>query len=127
MVCNNKNQGGIGISQVKQKNTTLLMKWWWKLIEKWWWKLIENPGMMVYQILKNKYNKKEVWNRKQRSKKTTSQIWKGLQDIKDIFCAGVRYTSEDRNIINFWEDKWSGIEKLKILVLKIICYEQKQR
>lgn len=64
MVCNNKNQGGIGISQVKQKNTTLLMKWWWKLIEKWWWKLIENPGMMVYQILKNKYNKKEVWNRK---------------------------------------------------------------
>lgn len=69
-VCRPKKQGGLGVSNLLHMNMTLLMKQWWMLIT------------MPKKAVCNKYG---IWNNRESYGTNSSQFWKGLQEIKDIF------------------------------------------
>lgn len=73
LVFRSKKQGGLAISQLDQMNTTLLMKWWWRLVN--------TPDETVCNFLREKYGNREIaWNLRAGIiiNKNSSHVWKGL-------------------------------------------------
>lgn len=94
------------VSQLQQMNSALLMKRWWKLLD--------NLNTTVCHILRKKYNRNsDKWADRDKIRTNTSQFWKGLQETKGIFWAGLKFTLGDGERISFWRDKWMDLEKLR--------------
>jgi hypothetical protein len=73
-VCQPKDQGGLGISNLEYRNTSLLCKWLWRL---------ENDDGLWQQLLRAKYLKK-VTLTQCKHKPTDSHFWSGLMSVKDL-------------------------------------------
>jgi hypothetical protein len=74
-VCQPKDQGGLGISNLDHRNISPLCKWLWRL---------ENKDGLWLQLLRAKYLKK-VTLTQCKHKLTDSHFWSGIMSVKDVF------------------------------------------
>lgn len=95
-VCTPKNQGGLGILNLRCMNISLLTKWLWKL---------EN-GDGLWQTIVKKYNKRKplCFFKKKQGIPSSGDII----DIKDFFCNNRRRMIGNGLNTSFWCDKWCG-------------------
>ena len=75
ILCRPKEQGGLGIIDLKVQNKCLLSKWLFK---------ITNEDGIWQQILKNKYLKSKTVTQVEK-KSGDSQFWSGLMSVKQYF------------------------------------------
>jgi hypothetical protein len=98
IICQPKDQGGLGIQNIEIKNKCLLAKWLWKLI---------NEEGLWQQILRNKYCKNYPIGIIER-KPGDSHFWSGLMKVKDQFMRFGSFRLNNGQQIRFWEDVWIG-------------------
>ena len=96
IVCQPKELGGLGVSNLAVKNTSLLSKWLFKLL---------NEDGMWQQLLKNKYLGEKSLSQISR-RQGDSQFWSGLMNIKDQFLRGGHFKVRNGQATRFWKDKW---------------------
>ena len=102
ILCQPKDQGGLGIQNLELKNIALLSKWLYRLLT------IDGTWQ---QILRNKYlgNKPLVqvqW------KSGDSHFWASLMKVKTNFLKFGTFIIKDVSQIRFWEDAWLGNRSL---------------
>jgi hypothetical protein len=98
MICRPKDQGGLGIEVLDIKNSCLLSKWLFKII---------NEEGMWQELICNKYLKNKNLAEVQ-AKPTDSPFWKGLMNQKDTFFKYGSFRVGDGEGTRFWEDTWLG-------------------
>jgi hypothetical protein len=102
IICRPKDQGGLGIEDLKLKNRSLLSKWLFKLI---------NEEGVWQELLHNKYLKDKTLSQIS-AKPTDSPFWKGLMGVKDdFFERGSMVVGNGLNT-RFWEDTCLGDKPL---------------
>jgi hypothetical protein len=103
ILCQPKDQGGLGILDLDVQNTVLLSKWLYKLL---------TTDGMWQQLIRNKYlNSKPLsqafW------KPGDSHFWAGLMKVKQYFLRFGSFTIKNGSQIRFWEDIWLGTTPLR--------------
>jgi hypothetical protein len=101
-VCQPKDQGGLGVTDLHLKNVSLLCKWIWRL---------ENEEGLWQDLIKAKYLKKCTFSQCKPSP-SHSHFWSGLVAIKDIFYSCCKRVLGDGRKTIFWEDSWVGHQPL---------------
>jgi len=95
ILCQPKDQGGLGIQNIDVQNKCLLSKWLFKLI---------NEDGMWQQVLRNKYLKRYTLT-KVSYKPGDSHFWSGLMKVMDTFLNLGTFFINNGEQIRFWEDK----------------------
>jgi len=99
IVCKCKEFGELGIINLRGFNTTLLFKWWWKLLDE--------PAWKWASLLSHSYRlRSEWWADKFINEASSSPFWEGLRDVKDIFFFGVVMDIKTGRGTKFWSNKW---------------------
>ena len=103
IVCQPKEQGGLGIQNMELKNIALLSKWLYRLL---------TTDGTWQQILRNKYlgTKSLVqvhW------KNRDSHFWANLMKVKNDFLKFGTFTIKNGSQVRFWEDIWLGNRPLR--------------
>jgi hypothetical protein len=98
ILCQPKDQGGLGIQNIDVQNKCLLSKWLFKLI---------NEDGMWQQLLRNKYLKRYPLS-KVTYNPGDSHFWSGLMKVKNTFLNLGTFILKNGEQIRFWEDKWLG-------------------
>ena len=104
IVCQPKELGGLGVSNLAIKNTSLLSKWLFKLL---------NEDGMWQQLLKNKYLGENSLSQVSR-RQGDSQFWSGLMNIKDQLLRGGHFKVGNGQATRFWKDKWVTSRPLSV-------------
>jgi hypothetical protein len=103
IICEPKDQGGLGIKDLDIHNQCLLSKWLFKLI---------NEEGMWQTLLKRKYIKDKTIGQLYKGPRD-SHFWSGLMKVKERFLDMGSFQVNKGDITRFWEDKWLGDFKLK--------------
>jgi hypothetical protein len=103
ILCQPKDQGGLGIRDLDIQNTALLSKWLYKLLttDGTWQELIRN------KYLGSKPLSQAIW------KPGDSHFWSGLMKVKSDFLRFGSFSITNGTQIRFWEDKWLGTSPLR--------------
>jgi hypothetical protein len=96
IVCQPKDQGGLGIQNLEIQNQCLLNKWLFKLI---------NEDGLWQIIIRNKYLAGQTIGKVDR-KPRDSHLWSGLMKGKETFLRYESFRLNNRKHIRFWKDKW---------------------
>ncbi|MFB5604543.1 MAG: hypothetical protein ACE5RK_09090, partial [Candidatus Nitrosomaritimum aestuariumsis] len=103
VLCQPRDQGGMGIMNIDTQNKCLLSKWWYKLLHE----------QGIWQdLLRRKYMHGKAIGQVQR-KQGDSQFWTGLMKVKDLFLRFGTFQLNNGANIRFWEDIWTGNSPLK--------------
>jgi hypothetical protein len=103
IMCQPKDQGGLGIQNLEIQNVCLLSKWLFKLINE------DGPWQT---ILWNKYLSNQTIGKVER-KPGDSHFWTRLMKVKDNFLRFGSFQLNNGSQIRFWEDKWIGHHAFK--------------
>jgi len=103
ILCQPKDQGGLGIQNLDIQNKCLLSKWLFKLL---------NEDGMWQELLRNKYIKDKTLGSCVK-KPTDSHFWKSLMNVKDVFMDFGSFKVLDGSQTRFWIDTWLGNKPLK--------------
>ena len=103
IICQPKDQGGLGVQNIEIYNHCLLARWLWKLI---------NENGLWQTLLRNKYMKDQPIGKIEK-KPGDSQFWSGLMKVKDQFLGLGTFQLNNGKKIRFWEDVWIGNMSLK--------------
>jgi hypothetical protein len=103
LLCQPKDQGGLGIQNLEIQNKCLLSKWLFKLL---------NEEGVWQQLLRNKYLKNKPLGCCMK-KPTDSHFWKGLMKVKDVVLSFGTFKVSDGSQTRFWLDTWIGNKPLK--------------
>jgi ribosomal protein L21E len=95
IICQPKDQGGLGIQNLEIQNQCLLSKWLFKLI---------NEEGLWQTIICNKYLSSKTIGKVER-KSGDSHFWTWLIKAKDAFLAHGSFCLKNGKQIHFWEDK----------------------
>jgi hypothetical protein len=95
IICRPKDQGGLGIDVLDIKNSCLLSKWLFKLLNE--------KGM--WQELIHKYLKTKTLSQVQ-AKPIDSPFWKGILRGREVFFQHGSFVIGDGLSIRFWKDHW---------------------
>ena len=98
IVCRPKDQGGLGILDLRCMNLCLLAKWWWSL---------ENKEGLWQKIVRFKYIRGRPLSLLQR-KQGDSHFWKSILEVKDVFYKNCKRIIGDGKSTSFWNDCWCG-------------------
>ena len=101
-VCQPRDQGGLGITNLEIKNISLLCKWLWRL---------ENEEGDWQEMIRAKYLSRKTLVQCEASR-GNSHFWNGLLSIKDIFYSCCQRVVGDGCKTRFWEDTWLGRKPL---------------
>jgi hypothetical protein len=103
ILCQPKDQGGLGIRNLDIQNTALLSKWLYKLLttDGTWQELIRN------KYLGSKPLSQAFW------KPGDSHFWSGLMKVKSDFLRFGSFSIKNGTQIRFWEDQWLGTSPLR--------------
>jgi hypothetical protein len=104
IICQLKDQGGLGTVNLKLQNKCLLSKWLFNLINTAgaWQQLIKNKNMGLKTITQVTRNPGDF------------QFWSGLMNVKNSFLSMGSFIIQDGKKIRFWEDIWLGGTALKV-------------
>ena len=98
ILCHPKDQGGLGVIDLKVQNKCLLSKWIVNLLN----------GEGTWQsLLRNKYLSSKSLPQVQ-AKPNDSHFWRGLMKIKEEVLACGSFEIKDGKQTRFWEDTWVG-------------------
>jgi hypothetical protein len=95
IICQPKDQGGLGIQNLEVQNQCLLSKWLFKLV---------NEEGLWQTILRNKYLTRQTIGKVEK-KPGDSHLWVGLMKAKDNFLMHGSFRLNNGKQIRFWEDK----------------------
>ena len=101
-VCRPKDCGGLGLTNTKNMNIALLLKWVWKLFH--------NPGSIWHKLVSAKYP--EASDIFAATTHGGSQFWQSIHKVKHFFKLGARYVVRNGQRTAFWLDWWIGDEPL---------------
>jgi hypothetical protein len=104
LICQPKNQGGLGVQNLDIQNKYLLSKWLFKLC---------NEQGMWQELLRNKYIKDKTIGGCSK-KPTDSHFRKCLMNAKDLFMGYGSFKLKDGTQTRFSEDTWMGKQPLKL-------------
>ena len=104
LICQPKQQGGLGVQNLDIQNKCLMSKWLFKLC---------NEDGLWQQLLRNKYIRDKTLGNCSK-KPTDSHFWKGLMNVKTEFMRYGRFNLMDGMQIRFWEDTWLGNQPLSV-------------
>ena len=113
-LCLPKDFGGPGISNTKNLNDALLLKWVWRILD-------QREGDLCCQLLRAKYlGNRSLMNC---NKRNVSQFWRGVQSVKHMIRYGVTFKVQNGRDTIFWDDLWiSNIPlRLEFPSLYTIC------
>ena len=94
LICQPKQQGGLGVQNLDIQNKCLMSKWLFKLC---------NEDGLWQQLLRNKYIRDKTLGNCLK-KPTDSHFWKGLMNVEAEFISYGRFNLMDGTQIRFWED-----------------------
>jgi hypothetical protein len=103
IMCQPKDQGGLGIQNLEIQNKYLLSKWLFKLL---------NEDGLWQELLRNKYIKNKTLGSCEK-KPMDSHFWKSLMNVKDTFLGFGHFNVKDGSQTRFWVDTWLGNKPLK--------------
>ena len=103
ILCQPRDQGGLGIQNLEIQNKCLLSKWLFKLL---------NEDGLWQELLRNKYIKDKTLGSCQK-KPMDSHFWKSLMNVKDCFLGLGHFNVKDGTQTRFWSDTWLGNKPLK--------------
>ncbi|KAL9665841.1 hypothetical protein QQ045_000162 [Rhodiola kirilowii] len=112
--------GGLGIQGMAEKNSSLLARWWWRLVS-------SRDGLWRKMILE-KYIIKDCHNLKEMEFKVlnTSKSWRDIlgvvkenSEVGLAFREGTNVKLGKGNMLRFWEDTWLGDSPLKVQYKKL--------
>ncbi|GKV09195.1 hypothetical protein SLEP1_g20735 [Rubroshorea leprosula] len=86
IVCGNKAQGGLGVSDLRRKN--------WALLGKWWFRFGDGVGSLWKRVVRDKY-------------------YEGR--LRNMLGNGFRWEVGCRSRVGFWREKWVGDKSLRDL------------
>ena len=92
ILCQPKEQGGLGIQNLDLQNKCLLSKWLFKLC---------NEEGTWQELIRNKYLKNKTLSQIEK-KNGFSQFWNGLLGVKDIFLSLGKFKLDNGTQIRFW-------------------------
>ncbi|XP_073105904.1 uncharacterized protein [Elaeis guineensis] len=91
-----KQFGGLGITNLKTLNQTLLCKWWWNLFT--------NDKKPWSAVIKTNYYRDRPVSLKPLIRKNLSEFWKQVYSVKDIFQSMVKFQVGTGSQLSFWDD-----------------------
>lgn len=103
LLCQPKDQGGLGIINLDIQNKCLLSKWLFRLL---------NEEGMWQQLIRNKYLKNKTLNQVEK-RPGDSHFWGGLMGIKNHFLNLGSFALKNGTQVSFWEDTWLGDQPFK--------------
>ncbi|KAL9663373.1 hypothetical protein QQ045_018759 [Rhodiola kirilowii] len=112
--------GGLGIQGMAEKNSSLLARWWWRLVS-------SRDGLWRRMILE-KYSIKDCHNLEEVNvqERKASKPWrdilrvvKGNSEVGLAFREGMQVKLGNGNTLRFWDDTWLGDRPLKVSYKKL--------
>ena len=103
ILCRPKDQGGLGLIDLKVPNKCLLSKW---IVN-----LVNGKGTRQ-SLFRNKYLSSKSLPQVQ-AKPNDSHFWRGLMKIKEEVLACGSFEIKDGKQTRFWEDTWVGQRPFK--------------
>lgn len=97
-VCKPKGEGGLGFRLLIQMNRALLRKWLWRIGER----------------SNSLWRHDKIWSEKKRMGRLGgptyrfSGLWRGINSVKTLFAAHIRYKIGSSERVLFWLDDWVG-------------------
>ena len=115
-VCRPKECGGLGLTNTKNMNKALMIKWIWKLFA--------GESSLWYRLIRAKYP--EANNIFATTPQGGSQFWRSLHKIKHLFKLGARFVVSNGARTLFWLDWWFGTGPLSLRFPRLfaICENQ---
>jgi hypothetical protein len=96
IICQPKDQGGLGIKNLDIQKQCLLSKWLFKLI---------NKDVMCQYLLRRKYVKDKMIRQLVKNP-SDFQFWSGLMKVKEKFLKLETFIAKNGKNVGFWEDRW---------------------
>lgn len=93
-----KETSGLGLQAAKGRNSVLLAKLNWRFHA-------EKEAQWA-KVLRFKYCTRQRVNSRNKSKLSSSPIWKGLKKGEAIFREGIKWIPGHESNLNFWFDCW---------------------
>ncbi|GKV36371.1 hypothetical protein SLEP1_g44512 [Rubroshorea leprosula] len=115
IVCGNKSQGGLGVSDLRRKN--------WALLGKWWFRFGDGVGSLWKRVVRDKYyeGRCEV-DITAIDNLRVSKLWKDIISIggrsvrlRNMLGNGFRWKVGCGSRLGFWREKWVGDKSLRDL------------
>lgn len=97
-VCRSNSNGGLGVKDTRKQNTSLLVKWWWKL---------ETQKGVWQDIIRAKYLRRQTMTSFE-SKFNDSPICKAIVKVKEHYLAGRKVVLQSGNLTRVWKDPLLG-------------------
>lgn len=98
-------QGGLGLRKSRNMNRAFLAKMGWRMAKE------KNNLWSI--VLRNKYGDRETGLTAIKPKKGASNLWQGLNTVKDLLINGSKKQPITGNDTMFWSDKWIENNPLK--------------
>ena len=105
-ICKSKEEGGLGIRRLRQRNQALLGKWLWSIgggTDGLWRQVLEKK----YGLPRNGWDLLDLPNK-------SSTIWRGILSVKKLLMDNIKYQSGTGERILFWKDQWVGDRTLAV-------------
>ncbi|GKV02020.1 hypothetical protein SLEP1_g14507 [Rubroshorea leprosula] len=121
VVCGNKAQGGLGVSDLRRKN--------WALLGKWWFRFGDGVGSLWKRVVREKYyeGRCEV-DITAISNLRVSKVWKDIISIggrsvrlRNMLGNGFRWEVGCGSRVGFWREKWAGDNSLRDLCPRLFA------
>ncbi|CAL5415768.1 unnamed protein product [Camellia sinensis] len=112
-VTKSREQGGLGIRRIKDVNSSLLLKWWWKFGKE--------VNALWRRLLCSKYRIEEgSWTPLASVSHSHSRVWTDIitvakhhQQLVEFYVEKLRLRVGNGTRIKFWHDRWLGSRCLK--------------
>lgn len=96
-----KEIGGLGLGNVKERNTSLLAKWLWRFSI--------GQGNLWQSVISNRYEiESNAWDYRQVLYSSHSLIWKHIVQVGPLFYPHTYFSIDNERNIRFWKDLWWG-------------------
>ncbi|KAL9671726.1 hypothetical protein QQ045_009297 [Rhodiola kirilowii] len=115
-----KSCGGLGIQGMAEKNSSLLARWWWRLVS-------SRDGLWRKMVLE-KYRIKDCYNLEEinlqdrkisKPWKDILRVVKGSSEVGLAFREGLQVKLGNGSKLRFWDDTWLGDRPLKVTYDKL--------
>nr|KYP70239.1 Putative ribonuclease H protein At1g65750 family [Cajanus cajan] len=117
VICQPKNQGGLGIRNMRDMNMAFMMKNCWSMIT-------EKDKLWV-QVLSSKYGCLDGILPRIEKKQKISNLWRGICEAWNLVKMHIRWIVGDGAFIKFWFDRWvPGLEALIRAALSFVPAEE---
>lgn len=97
IVCTPKEEGGLGIPQLKVTNEAFLVKLAWRILKE--------PQSLCSQVMGSKYGGWRAIAHGQ-AVRQSSVIWRDIHSIHELLSKGARWRVVNGEDVLFWKDRW---------------------